>query len=64
MTTDVIKKLALDGDKIAIKIIVEQRTQAVNLLKDLSDTVKAIDGTSVENEKLVDRYNALMNALL
>lgn len=34
--------------------------RALDLLESLRDTVEALEGTSVENEKIVDEYNKLM----
>ena len=40
-----------------------ERDAAVALLRRLNDAVEALDGTNVENEKLVDDYRALIKRL-
>lgn len=40
----------------------ERLGKAIDLLKRLEDVVEALDGTSIENERIVDDYRAFMQS--
>lgn len=47
-----------------ISIMANRYNKMQELLAQLKDTVEALDGTSIENEKLVDDYRTLMQTLI
>ena len=48
--------------EVSLRLAAEAPTM-LKLLRDLTFAVDALDGTSVENERLVDRYRTLLNTL-
>lgn len=46
-----------------ITLMTNRYNKMQNLLERLNDEVEALDGTSLENEKIVDEYRALMKTL-
>ncbi|WP_448365907.1 hypothetical protein [Fluviibacter phosphoraccumulans] len=48
---------------VDITLMANRYNKMQNLLERLNDEVEALDGTSLENEKIVNEYRALMKTL-